>query len=121
MATAIAVIAVIAMAYSFGLGRSFINVFEVRRVADARAQGCMEWLSSLPATDPNLGLGAHPPAPQPFIVNRVTIGGVRWMVGPATDVPPVAAALLRDVTVSVNWNVGGFADSVTYSRLVVSP
>ena len=90
-------------------------------MADARAQGCMEWLSSLPGSDPNLGFGTHPGTPQAFIVNRITIGGVHWRVGPATDVPANAVSLLRDVTVTVDWNLGGFQDSVTYSRLVVAP
>ena len=121
IATVITVIAVLAMAYSFSLGRSFINAFEVRRVADARAQGCMEWLSSLHSNDPNLSAGTHPGVPQPFVVNRVTIGGVRWRVGPTTDVPPTVAGVLRNVTVSVTWSLGGFQDSVVYSRLVAAP
>ena len=118
-ATIIAVVAVLGLAYSFSIGRGFIDTFEVRRIADAKAQGCMEWLGSLPAADPNLADGAH--GPQPFQVDGRTVGALAWSVGPVADAPANVQSLLRDVRVTIAWTYGTFPDSVAYVRTVAAP
>jgi hypothetical protein len=121
VATVIAVIAVMGLAYAFGLGRSFINAFEVRRVADMKAQGCMEWLGTLPSSSPDLSLSTHPA--QPFVFGGRTVGSMVWRVVSPTSaqVPASITGELRVVSVSVSWTLGGMADSVLYTRMVSAP
>jgi hypothetical protein len=118
-ATVIAVVAVLGLAYAFSIGRAFINSFEYRRVADAQAQGCMEWLGTLRVNDPNLTLGTH--GPRPFVVNGRTLGTLQWRTSAATDTPVNVTTLLRQLTVTVRWRDGAFTDSVGYTRLVDAP
>jgi hypothetical protein len=121
VATVIAVIAVMALAYSFGFGRGFINNFETRRAADAVAQGCMERLGTLQPTAADLTPGGHPPTPPVFAVNGQALGTITWRVGAPSDVPSNVAGVLREVTVTVAWAQGGQRDSVNYTRLVAAP
>jgi hypothetical protein len=120
VATVIAVIAVVGLAYTFGLGRSFINAFEVRRMADMKAQGCMEWLGTLPAGSPDLAVLTH--QSQPFTFDGRPIGSMVWRVEHATfpHVPSSVGNRLLLVSTSVSWTLGGMADSVVYTRMVVS-
>ncbi len=120
VATVITVIAILAMAYSFSLGRAFINAFEVRRVAVARTQGVMEVLGSLPATSDSLSIGTHVSA-TPFAVPGVRNGMLRWSVTAATDVPASALGSLRQVAVTTAWTFSSWRDSVSYSRVVTAP
>jgi Tfp pilus assembly protein PilV len=121
VATVIAVIAVMGLAYTFGLGRSFINAFEVRRMADMQAQGCLEWLGSLPGNSSNLAVAPHPA--QPFLFSGRPIGSLVWRVAIPTpaEAPAAATSRLRMVSVTVSWTVGGMTDSVMYSRMVGAP
>lgn len=118
IASVIAVIAVLGMAYSFGMGRSWIDRFEVVRSADATAQGRMELLSALPPTDPSFALGAH--AGSAFQYHGVAIGDEHWRVD-LPDVTVPGRASLREVTVSVVWTNSGVTDSVAYQRLFPIP
>lgn len=122
VATVIAVIAALGLAYSFGIGRSNINRFEVARSADALAQSRMEALGVLaeghPTSD-SLHVGAHPSTPNTFAYHGRVIGQEYWRVEPAplTVPAPIRANMVR-VTTTVSWTLGGFADSVGYTRLV---
>ena len=62
VATVIAVIAILALAYTFGTGRGLVNSYEAARVGLAAAQHRMEALSAAPDTSTELGLGTHPPS-----------------------------------------------------------
>ena len=62
VATVVAVVAVLALAYTFGTGRGLVNRYEAARVALAAAQRRMESLSAGPVTSAELQMGPHPPA-----------------------------------------------------------
>jgi Tfp pilus assembly protein PilV len=121
IATLIAVIAIVGLAYSFGQGRALISSYQTSRAALAAAQGRMELLSVTPSSDPALALGpGNTPGlhSQPFLVNGRTLGTVRWAVT-AFDDPAngVNAIDLKMVTVTVAWAGGFNPDSVSLSRL----
>ncbi len=121
VATVIAVLAVVALAYTFGYGRAFINGFEVRRVAEGAAQAYMDSLGTLPVTSTGLTLGAHPAAPDPFVCNGRALGTISWRVSAPSDVPPGVINSLHEVTVTVAWTQGGISDSVAFTRVVAAP
>jgi hypothetical protein len=121
VATVIAVLAVIALAYSFGYGRSFINGFEVRRVAEGAAQACMDSLGTLPDSAAGLALGTHPATPLPFACNGRVVGTVSWRVSNPSDVPATVAGALRELKVAVAWMQENMRDSVVYTRVVAAP
>ena len=121
VATVIAVIAALGLAYSFGIGRANVNRFETARVADARAQGRMEHLSMLMTHDPtilDLQAGLHPDTLLPFEFNGTVVGHEYWRID---TVPPAAPATIRPkmalLTVEVAWAMGGVADTARYTRL----
>jgi hypothetical protein len=123
VATVIAVLAAIGLAYSFGVGRGNINRLEVARVADGRAQARMEFLGVLAQTRPGLGdsltqVGVHPNPVLPFIANGDTIGSEYWRVDPApASVPLSVRGNLTLVTVEVAYVLGGVADTARYGRI----
>jgi hypothetical protein len=118
VATVIAVIAILGLAYSIGLGRGFINRYEVARAADGLAAGCMD---SLETTGADLSIGGPRPAvPIPLVYGNNTIGGATWRVdAPAVTVP--AHAKLVQVSVTVAWSLGGSTDTTRYQRLFPAP
>ena len=118
VASVIAVIAVMGMAYSFGLGRAWINRFEIVRMADGQAQSRMELLSTLPPSDVNLTLGDH--AGAPFNYLGTAIGDDHWRVE-APDVTVPGRGALHQVTVTVAWTNAGLRDSLAYQRLFPIP
>lgn len=120
IATIITVIAVMGMAYSFGLGRSWIDRFELARVADGVAQAQMERLGTLAPGATDLTIGPHPAIPPPFTYNGITYGNLHWLVQ-APDVSIPARATLRQVTVTVAWTRAGLKDSLSYQRLFPAP
>ena len=113
VALAISVIAVVGLAYSFGMGRAFINRFEVARAALGAAQDQMETLAVLSPSDALLAVGPHS---RPFLLGSDVVGTVAWnvtLVGasgyPGTD--------LKQVSVMVSWTQGTMADTIHLSRL----
>ena len=125
VATVITVIAALGLAYTFGIGRSNINRFEVARIADAMAQSRIEFLGALALASPtsdSLELGLHPATPSPFLYHGNTVGIEYWRVDAApTTLPLNIGGSLSRVTAIVSWTMGGLADSVTYTRLVPKP
>lgn len=121
----IAVLAVVGLAYTFGLGRALIDRFEQERVADALARSRIEYLVSLSQTQPNsdsLQVGIYPAVPNPFVVNGVPLGTESWHVDPApASVPSSIRPHMVQVTAVVAWESSGVPDSVTYSRLLSTP
>jgi hypothetical protein len=122
VATVIAVIAVVALAYSFGSGRNLINNYELARVALAAAQRRMELLGALPAADPLLQVGRHPLTDSYDVqLDGRTLGQVFWTVEAVDDpangqVPPNDVDLKR-VEVNVSWGRGGAGATIKLTRL----
>jgi len=118
IATVISVLAVLGLAYSFGLGRGFINRYEAARGADALASACMDSLGTAGA-DLHLG-GPRPSPPIPVDYHGLTIGSASWVVSaPAGGTP--GANKLVEVVVTARWSLAGVADSVQYTRLFPAP
>jgi hypothetical protein len=117
VATVIAVIAVVALAYSFGAGRGLVNQYEVARIALAAAQRRMETLSTLPATAAELQIGA--PHVGDVQVDGRTVARESWMVEDYDD--PADGLLgdvdLKKVTVTVSWGRLSPSETLSLTRL----
>lgn len=118
-ATVIAVLAVLGLAYTFGVGSGLISRFEVARVALGQAEGRMERLLLLadaePASD-SLVVGYSSPT-APFACAGVTVGSMGWRVESYDDPDIPGSTDLRRVVVCVRWNTSG-PDSVQFSHLI---
>ena len=113
VATVIATLVITGLAYTFGLGRGFIDRYEVARAALAEAQGRMEQLAVKPVSDPDLTFAPH--APLPFVYQGQSVGSTTWTVGHLVESGTPAG--LRNVTVEVTWLTGTFADTVRLNRI----
>jgi len=122
VATLIATIAVVGLAYTFGMGRGFINQFEIGRAAEAAAEGEMDLIASTPASDPLVEIG-------PLHMSYFTVGGrisgtQRWLVGWIDDPADGVGAAepnpndLRQATVTILFRHGSLLDSVQVTRLL---
>lgn len=118
VAMAIAVLAVVGLAYSFGVGRGWINRFEVARVADARAQSRLDSLLSLPNTDPANVLGTH--AGPPFSYKGQALGTESWRIETVANAVP-GHSVLRRATATVSWRLATITDSLSYQALFPAP
>ena len=78
-AATISVIAVMGLAYSFGIGRGLVDRYEIARAALGEAQSQLEALTLLPSTDPTLALGYVAPL-TPFRYEGATLGTENWRV-----------------------------------------
>jgi len=120
IATVIAVIAVVALAYSFGAGRGLVNQYEVARIALAAAQRRMETLSTLPATAAELQDGSHPSSgTDPVQVDGRTVALESWLVEAIDDPADGIRAGdvdLKKVTATVSWGRGSPNETVTLTR-----
>ena len=116
--TIIAVIAILGLAHSFGVGRALISRYEVSRAAMAMAQRRMETLS-VAGTSGDLAAGSVHSAP--FSPAGTAIGTegwrVEWFDDPVDGSPDADPHDLRKVTVTVSWGTGFDADSVVLTRL----
>ena len=112
----ISVIAVLGLAYSFGVGRGLVNRYEVARAALGEAQSELEALQLLPPTDPALAIGTVGP-PTPFRYEGVALGSSSWRVLPY-DEPHLAGAVnMKRVVVTVRWQRDAQPDSLSLERL----
>lgn len=121
VATVIATVAVVGLAYTFGIGRSTIDRFETARAALATAQGRLEMLTTLSSGSPELSQGLHT---ADFVIGGEVRGQERWTVSwyddaadgldPADPNPND----LRRVTVEVLWTQGALTDTVRLVRLL---
>ena len=118
-AATISVIAVLGLAYSFGVGRGLVNRYEVARAALGEAQSQLEGLQLVYAADRNdatLAFGYVSPA-TPFWYEGATLGSSNWRVA-AYDEPNLPGVQnLKLVTVTVRWTRNAQADSVSLERL----
>ena len=120
VAAAIAVIAVLGLAHSFGLGRALIDRYAIARAATAVAERRLEQLSILPGTAPELAVRSYQ---APFFFNGDEIGTetwtVEWLDDPSdgtgsSDADPLD---LKKVTEEVRWKMASDADVIRLSRL----
>lgn len=112
----ISVIAVLGLAYSFGVGRGLVNRYEVARAALGEAQSQLEALQLVARTDPTMAIGYVSP-PTPFRYDGATLGTSSWRVL-AYDEPSLPGTVnLKHVVVTVRWTRNAQADSVSLERL----
>lgn len=122
VATVIATIAVVGLAYTFGLGRGFINQFEVGRAAEAAAEGEMDLIASTPPSDSLVKIG--PLHMSYFMVGGNINGTQRWIINWIDDPADGVGVAdpnpedIRQATVTVLFQHGSLLDSVTTTRLL---
>jgi len=115
-AAIIAVIAILGLAYTFGIGRGMVNRYEVARAALGQAQSCVEVLSVLPGSSDSLRIG-YSSAMIPFQYAGLSRGELWWHIDPY-DHPGIPGTInLRRATVCVRWQTGSLSDSVMLDRL----
>jgi prepilin-type N-terminal cleavage/methylation domain-containing protein len=123
VATIIAVICVMGLAHSFGIGRALINRFETRRDALALAQARIEILSRMPLDAPDLSIGTHGPTSVP--INAGMLGDETWTVvwvnDPADGTPDLDPQDYKRVTEAISWASGGIPDTISLSRQFLKP
>lgn len=122
VATIIAVIAVVALAYSFGAGRGLVSRYEIARVALAAAQRRMEMLSALPPTAAELEIGRHPvgSGTYPVQVDGHVVVLESWQVDAYDDPADGTHAGdmdLKKVTATIVWGGLGSSETVSLTRL----
>jgi hypothetical protein len=115
-AATVAVIAVMGLAYSFGVGRALVNRYEIARAALAEAQNQLEELTQYTAGDPVLAVGYASP-PTPFRYEGVELGSQSWQVT-AYDEPNLPGTVnMKRVRVVVRWQQNARGDSLVLERL----
>jgi len=115
----ISVIAVLGLAYSFGVGRGLVNRYEVARAALGEAQSQLEALQVVVANDPNdptMAFGYVSP-PTPFMYEGATLGNISWQVLPYDEPHLPGLVNLKRVVVTVRWLHDARPDSVSLERL----
>jgi len=112
----ITVIAVLGLAYSFGVGRALVNRYEVARAALGEASAQLEALQLVPPSDPTKAFGYVSP-PSPFRYEGATLGSSSWRVL-AYDEPSLPGTQdLKRIIVTVTWRNNAQTDSVSLERL----
>jgi AICAR transformylase/IMP cyclohydrolase PurH len=121
VATIVAVVAILALAYTFGTGRGLVNRYEAARIALAAAQRRMETLAVAPLGDVSLQLGSHPASGTYAVpLDGVNVAAESWTVEPYDDPADGLASGdvdLKRVTVTVAWGSQGPNERVTLTRL----
>lgn len=115
-AATISVIAVLGLAYSFGVGRGMVNRYEIARAALGEAQTQLEAMTVWANDDAQLTIGFRSPQ-TPFRYQGLTLGTTDWYVV-GYDEPNIAGpANLRRVVVTVRWRQDARMDSLALERL----
>jgi type II secretory pathway pseudopilin PulG len=115
-AATISVIAVMGLAYSFGVGRGLVNRYEVARAALGEAQSQLEALQLAPRNDPSMTIGYVSP-PTPFLYEGATLGTSSWRVVAYDDPSLPGTVNLKRVIMTVQWTRNAQSDSVSLERL----
>ena len=115
-AATVSVIAVIGLAYSFGVGRSLVDRYEIARAAMGEAQAQLEAMTLWTRTDAQLVFEYRSPA-TPFVYQGLTRGSSSWSVTPWDDPTLPGTANLKRVVVTVRWTQSARPDSVSLERL----
>ncbi len=115
-ASVIAIIAIVGLAYTFGIGRGMVNRYEIARAALGQVQSRVELLSVLPASSESLNVGYASPL-LPFDYEGSHRGDLWWHIA-AYNPPGIPGTTnLRRATVCVRWQTGSLSDSVMLDRL----
>lgn len=117
--TIVATLAVVGLAYSFGVGRGLIDRYAVARQALGRAQLVVDSLVTVPRT-------SLTDANQPFWIRNsdapagTTAWTIVWVDDPADGLGGTDPDRndLRRITVTVSWSLGGASDQLSLSRMV---
>jgi hypothetical protein len=118
--TLVATVAVLGLAYSFGIGRGLIDRYEVARCALGEAQRIVDSLAVQPSA--NLVPGSVP-----FVADGVTVGTTSWTIdwvddpvdGLASGSPPDPDPNdLKRIVVTVSWQIGTSHDDLGLTRIV---
>ncbi len=120
VASVIAVLAILGLAFSFGQGRALVFRYEIARSALGVAQSRMEFLTTLPRSSDSLRVGFGS-SPVPFVYEGQTAGSESWRVTAHDDPTLPGTVDLRRVEVAVRWEAGGLADSLTLDRMFSLP
>jgi len=115
-AATISVIAVMGLAYSFGVGRGLVNRYEVARAALGEAQSQLEALQLVPHGDPSMTIGYVSP-PTAFLYEGATLGTSSWRVVAYDDPSLPGTVNLKRVIMTVQWTRDAQTDSVSLERL----
>ena len=121
-ATVIAVLAVLGLAYTFGVGSGQVNRYAVARAALGAAESRMERLLLLAETEPgsdSLSVG-YRSATTPFLYNGDAVGSLWWHMDPYDDPDLPDNPDMRRLEVCVRWNMS-VPDSVQFSQLLPLP
>jgi len=119
IATIIAVLAVLGLAYTFSVGRGQVNRFEVARAAMGEAETQMERLTLLADSSPfsdSLAVGYVSPD-FAFTYRGATLGTVGWRMEGYDDPDLPQDPDLRRLVVYVRWNIVT-SDSVQFQQLL---
>jgi hypothetical protein len=127
VASIIAVIAVMGLAFSFSAGRGMVDRYAAARDGLAAAEQRMERLSILGLKDPlnpDLAPGVHPPLPQPRPLNGNFTGTEQWTVTWVDDPADNAGGDpnpndYKRVTVQIRWMAGTVQDHIELSRIIL--
>lgn len=116
VAAVVATLALMGLAHTFSLGRSFINRFEMARAGLSVAQQRLELLGVESRSSANLSTDSlHV---RPFDHGDRDVGTEMWRVDWYDDhATPTLRHDLKRVTVTVRWTLGADTDSVSLSRL----
>lgn len=120
VAAAIAAIAVLGLAYTFGVGRGMVNRYELARAALGVAQDRLEMCTALPLNSDSLVVGFA--CPQfPFTYEGTQYGNYSWRVL-GFDHPNVPGTVdLKKIVVTVRFRNGSGTDSLQLDRLIALP
>lgn len=117
--TLIATVAVLGLAYSFGVGRGLIDRYQVARAGLGEAQLKMDELLTLPKT--SLANGNRP-----FLVGGRPAGLTEWTIANVDDPQDGLGGAdangtvdMKQITVTVSWALGGVQDRLVLDRLIL--
>lgn len=120
VASVVAIIAILGLSYTFGIGRGMVNRYEVARAALGVAQDRLEMSVALPRDSDSLAVGFSSPT-APFVYEGTTVGDMWWHVE-AYDHPDILGATdMKRVIVAVRFHNGSLTDSLKLDRLVGLP
>jgi hypothetical protein len=116
--TLIATLAVIGLAYTFGIGRGLIDRYQVARVALAETQGILD---SLATHVPSPAIGT---SSRPFNVAGIQAGTLQWTISwvddPADKLSPTDPDPndLKRAVVVATWSLGTPNDRLALTRML---
>jgi type II secretory pathway pseudopilin PulG len=114
VATVLATVAVLGLAYTFSLGRGFINRYEIARSALTVAESRLDQLHGNTSSSDFSTDSTHV---RPFNHGGREIGLEEWTVVWFNDPATPNTQDLKRVTVIVSWTMGNQPDTVRLTRM----